>query len=78
MNTCEMFTLGVDLLAPPLPRIPSQVEFFGYLVLAVSSTMGSEFLNHEVRDSKSSIARKCSAQFLDSNKKDIENIAVLV
>ena len=50
MNTCEMFTLGVDFLAASLPRIASQVVFSLYLGLAVLSTMDSAFLYHVVRD----------------------------
>ena len=45
-----MFTLGVDFLTASLPRIPSQVVFSFYLGLAVSSTIGSAFLYHAVRD----------------------------
>ena len=50
MNTCKMFTLGVDFLAASLPRIPSQVVFSLYLGLAVSSTICGAFLYHVVRD----------------------------
>ena len=28
MNKCKMFTLGVDFLTAPLPRIPSQMVLF--------------------------------------------------
>ena len=60
----------------------------------MSSTMGSAFLHHVVRDRdciqsqfigissgfavKSSIVRKRSTQFLVSNEEDIENIVLLV
>ena len=94
VNTCKIFTLGVDFLTASLPRIPSQVVFSLYIGLAMSSTMGSAFLYHVVRDReciqsksvknffwircKSSIVRKCSRRFLDSNKEDTENIVLLV
>ena len=45
-----MFTLGVDFLTASLPRIPSHVVFSLYFGLSVSSTMGSAFLYHVVRD----------------------------
>ena len=50
MNTCKMFTLGVDFIAASLLRIPSHVIFSLHFGLAVSSTMGSAFLYHIVRD----------------------------
>ena len=50
MNTCKMFTLTVDFLTASLPRIPGHMVFSLYFGLAVSSTMGSAFLDHVVRD----------------------------
>ena len=64
-----------------------------YFGLAVSSTMGSAFLDHVVLDrdciqpkfiklssgfAVTSIVRKCSTQFLESNKEDIGNFVLLV
>ena len=88
-----MFTFGVDFLTASLPRIPSQVVLFLYFGLAMSSTISRSFLYHVVRDReciksqfvelssgfavKSSIVSKCSPQFLDSKKDDIENIVLL-
>ena len=48
VNTCKMFTMGVDFLTASLPRIPSHVVLSLYFFLAVSSTMGSAFLDHVV------------------------------
>ena len=50
MNTCKMFTLGVDFLTASLQRIPSHVVLSLYFGLAVSNTMDSAFLYHVVRD----------------------------
>ena len=50
MNTCKMFILGVDFPTASLPRIPSHVVFSLYFGLAVSSTMGSAFLDQVVQD----------------------------
>ena len=46
----NLFTLGVDFLTASLPRIPGHVIFSLYFGLAVSSTMGSAFLHHIVRE----------------------------
>ena len=86
VNTCKMFTLGVDFLAASLPLIPGYMVLFLYFGLALSSTMSRSFLYHVVRDReciqslsvkkffgircKSSIVRKCSTRSLDSNKED--------
>ena len=94
VNTCKMFTLRVDVLTASLPRIPSQVVLSLFFGFAMSSTMSRSFLYHVVRGRdciesklcktflsircKSSIVRKCSTQFLDSNKVDIGNIVLLV
>ena len=43
VNTCKMFTLGVDFLTASLPRIPSHVVFSLYF-LADSSTISFELL----------------------------------
>ena len=50
VNTCKMFTLGVDFFTASLPRIPGHMVLSLYLGLAVSSTMGSAFLHRVVRD----------------------------
>ena len=50
VNTCKMFTLKVDFLSASLPRIPDHMVFSLYFGLAVSSTMGSAFLDHVVRN----------------------------
>ena len=90
-----MFTLRVNFLAAPLPRIPGNMVLFLFFGFAVSSTMATPFLDHVVRDRESIqsqfvklssrfavnqafIVRSCSRQFLDSNREDIENIALLV
>ena len=50
VNTCKMFTLRVDFLAAPLPRIPGYMVLFLFFGFAVSSTMAASFLYHVVRD----------------------------
>ena len=86
MNTSKLCTLRVNFLAACLPRIPGHMVFSLYFGLAVSSTMGSAFLDHVVLvcetffwiRCQSSIVCKCNTQFLDSNKEDIGNIVLLV
>ena len=50
VNTCKMFSFGVDFFTASLPRIPSQVVFSLYFGFAVSSTMAGAFLDHVVQD----------------------------
>ena len=94
MNTCKMFTFRVEFVAASLPRIPSHVVFYVYFGLAVSSTMGSAFLYHIVRDrdcihswfvklsSGLAVNQALSASAVDNSlipiKKTVENIVLLV
>ena len=89
-----MSTLRVNFFAASLPRIPGYMVLFLFFGFAVSSTMTAPFLDHVVRDRdyiqsqsvknffwirfQPRIVRKCSRQFLDSNKEDSENIVLLV
>ena len=66
VNTCKMFTLGVDFLAASLPSIPCQVVLSWYLALAVSSTMGSAFLYHVVRERECMQSESVKQLLLDS------------
>ena len=51
VNTCKMFTLGVDFLTASLFHA-FQAKWYSllYFGLAMSSTMGSALLDHEVQD----------------------------
>ena len=93
VNSFVMFFLAVNSFATSLPRVEGDMVLFLCFSVAVPSTMGSHLLDHKVRDRERPVlicdffgwirfqprfVRRCSAQFLDSNREDIENIALLV
>ena len=94
MNTFVMFLLRVNSFAASLPRIEGYMVLFLFFSFAVSSTMETPLLDHLVRDRESiqslfsktffwirfqpRSVRRCSESLLDSNREDIENIALLV
>ena len=53
VNTCKMFTFGVNSFAASLPRIPCFLVLFLFFSFAVSSTIATPFLDHVVRDRES-------------------------
>ena len=84
VNSFVMFFLSVNSFAASLPRVEGYIVLFLFFSFAVSSTMGTPLLDHEVRDRESiqsqftRSVRTCSRSLLDSNREDIVNIALLV